>query len=311
MADPVFLKIEQLARSPEAVETTVRYLSEKLGFLKKGDRVLICFREHRENSIGWLMEQAVIRRGGVPVLPMDDYRWKNLLRLAFSHRVGTIIGPPLVILGLCKLARYNGTPLYIRNVVTAGYPCLDWMIDGIIRGLDCDTWGCFGPGTGAVVGGFSCGKSRGVHLREDAYGIEILGTDGSPAAEGEIGDMVFYPKAAPENRVPLGDRARLETGTCPCGSAEVRLMDLQPGSGVDRDLEALGHLLHSWTSVLDCRLRKGDYGLEMELVVFPGEKLPELPSCARQVLRSWQPETDEPFIYEPLVGNGRFSEEQH
>ena len=301
-----FLKIEQLAREPESIQATIDYLADKLSFLKQGEQVLICFRDHKENSIGYLMEQAVIRCGAVPVLWGEDHRWKTLLRLAFSNRVTTVIGLPLIVLGLCKLARYNGTPLYIRNVVTAGYPCLDWMIDGIKRGLDCESWGCFGPGAGAVVAGFSCGKSLGVHLRNDVYGIEIVDDDGWPVPHGRIGEMILYPKAAPEIRWPLGEDARVDESLCNCGSDEVRLLDLRPGRTTNRDLEWLGQRLHSWTSVLDCYIRKGECGLELELVVFPGEKLPELPTCAKQVIRPWSPDTDEPLWYQPKMADMEF-----
>ena len=294
-----FLRIEELAREPEAVQATIGYLADKLNFLKQGEKVLICFRDHEQNGISWLMEQAVISRGAVPVLWGEDHRWISLLRLAFSNRVTTVIGFPLIVLGLCKLARFNGTPLYIRNVVTAGYPCLDWMIEGIRKGLDCESWGCFGPGTGAVVAGFSCGKSLGVHLRDDIYGIEIQDPDGKPAAPGEIGEMILYPKAAPEIRCALGEDARLDLSRCDCGSDDVRLLDLRPGRATDLELAGLGQALHSWTSVLDCYIHKGMYGLEMELVVFPGEKLPELPNCAKQVIRPWCADTDEPMWYHP------------
>ena len=88
-------------------------------------------------------------------------------------------------------------------------------------------------------------------------------------------------------------------------------MDMYPGKTKDDDLTELGQYLHSWTSVLDCRLKKGEYGLELELVVFPGEKLPKLPSAAKQVIRPWNPKHDEPFSYVPAVKNGIFSAESH
>lgn len=301
-----FLMIERLAREPEAVQATIGYLADKLCFLKKGEAVLICFRDHRENGIGYLMEQAVIRRGGVPVRWGEDRRWKNLLRLAFTARATTVIGPPLIILGLCKLARHHATPLYIRNVVTAGYPCLDWMTEGIKRWLDCERWGCFGLGTGAVVSGFSCGRSLDIHLRSDVYGIEIVDDAGQPVPDGELGEMILYPKDRPEFRCALGEDARIDPSLCDCGSGEVRLLDLQPGRAADRNLERLRQLLQSWSSILDCYIRKGEYGLEMELVVFPGEKLPELPACAKLVVRPWCPDTDEPLWYQPVTADMGF-----
>ena len=288
-----------LAREPEAMEASVAYLAEKMHFLRKNEKVLIYFAKDKPGSHGELMEKAVLRCGAIPIVVGSDWRWKTLLRQAFSNKATTIIAPPLIVLGISKLAKYNGTPLYIRNVVTASYPCLDWMIEGIIKGLDCNTWGCFGPRGNAVIAGFSCGKSRGVHLRDDVYGIDIVGPDGKSLPDGELGEMVLYPRANTQIRFPVGEKARLCRDLCPCGCESVRIMDMQPGSITDPDLDALAVHLLSWTSVLDCRLNKGDYGLEIEVVIFPGEKLPKLPTAAKLVVRPWDSEKDEPFFFVP------------
>ena len=66
--------------------------------------------------------------------------------------------------------------------------------------------------------------------------------------------------------------------------------------GRSDDLRSLEEHLLSWTSVLDCRLRKGLFGLEMEIITFEGEKIPKIPSCAKLVMRSWSPEGDIPMI---------------
>lgn len=300
MEHPAYVKLEALAREPERLAATVEYVAERLRlFVKEREHVLICFPQRKENELGGIFEQAVNMAGGMPVHWGPDHRWKTLLRQSFATRATTIIGPPLVILGLSKLAKATGTPLNIRNVLTAGYPCLDWMIDGIVRGLDCRTWGCFGPGTGALVSGFSCGRSRGVHIREDVYEIDIIGPDGKRLPEGEAGEIVVSAKEDPDTRFPIMDRGRLDRSPCPCGCDTVRLMDIGPGKQQPPDLLKLGEDLHSWTSILDCRLEKGQYGLEMELVVFPGEKLPKLPTCAKRVIRAWDPEKDEPFSLFP------------
>lgn len=304
MAQPEYREMVAQSVSEEAWERTVQYLSDHLGaFLKKEDRVLICFPDHSDGGIGRLMEQAARRCGAVPVIWGPDHRWKSLLQQAFYSRAKVVIGPPLIVLGLTKLKRHNAIPLYIRHVVTAGYPCLDWMIDGIRDGLDCSTWGSFGIGTTGVVAGFSCGKSRGVHLREDEYGVDILGPDGDVLPDGEVGEMVLYPKRDPRLRYCLGENGRIETAPCKCGRTSPRLMDMCPGKTEAPDLAELGQHLQSWTSVLDCRLNKGEYGLELEMVVFAGEKLPKLPTAAKQVIRPWDPKHDEPFWYVPSVKN--------
>lgn len=293
--DVTYKKLTELLDTPEELERTEAYLAECLrAFLRPGEEILICYPDCSEHTIGGLLIRGVRRLGAVPLQWGPDYRWKTLLKLAFHSRATAIAGPPLVILGLTKLARATRTPLNFRNVLTAGYPCLEWMIDGIQTGLDCQTWGCYGPGSGPLVGGFSCGKSRGVHLREDIFSVEVEDDDGAPLPETSLGNLVIIPRKAPSVRYHTRERGRLDRTLCTCGDPTPRLMDLGPGPDVDDLLAELGAELMSWTSILDCRLERGRYGLELELITFPGEKLPRLPSCARLVVRSWDPERDVP-----------------
>lgn len=291
-----YQKLVEYSLEPHVQERSIGYLAEHLGkFLKKQERVLICFLEHKEGNLSWLMEQAAIRCGAVPVLWGPDRRWKTLLQQAFFSHASAVIGPPLVLLGLTKLKRQSNIPLPIRKVITAEYPCTDWMIDGIVKGLDCEVGGCYALRDTGVVAGFACGHSWGIHLRDTDYGVEIQDDRGLPLPPGQLGEIVLYSKADPSLRCATGEKARLETAPCGCGSSAPRLLDLQSGSIQDPDLVELGQFLHSWTSILDCRLSKGEYGLEIEIVCFPGEKLPKLPSAAKLVVRPWNPKTDEPF----------------
>jgi len=296
----------------EAVEATVSYLADHLRcLLKKGDRVVICFSKETYGGLGWLMEQAVLRCGGVPVIWGPDYRWKTVLQQAFFSHASVIIAPPLIVLGLCKLKKYTGLPLYIRHAVMAGYPCLDWMVEGIEKGLDCTTSGCFGFGETGIIAGFSCGKSLGVHLREDTYGVRILDSHGQVLPAGETGIIEIFRKDQPQLGITLNEWARIEQEACPCGKASYRLMGMCPGPGVDVDLVELGQQLHSWTSVLDCSMKKTEYGLELELMVFAGEKLPKLPTAAKLVVRPWDPKHDTPFYYAPTIKKWDFPWENH
>ena len=304
----MYWKLARESMEPEAQEKSIAYLAEHLGkFLRKNERVLICFPEHKKGNLSWLMEQAALRCDAVPVIWGPDHRWKTLLQQAFYSHAGAIIGPPLILLGLTKLKKLHGTPLPIRRVVSAGYPCPDWMIDGIVKGLDCEVGGCFSLGYTGAVAGFACGHSWGVHLRDDTYSVEILDPEGRPVADGEAGELVLSSKKNPDLRCLMGDTGRKLTEACACGSSSPRLMDFGPGRHVDPDLSELGQQLQSWTSILDCRLVKGECGLEVEIVCFPGEKLPKLPSAAKLVVRPWNPKNDEPFPYTPaLYGTHEF-----
>lgn len=299
-----YWKIESLAMEPEAQEKTIEYLWEHLRhFIRKQEQVLICFQEHKPGNISWLMEQAVKRCDAEAVIWGPDHKWKTLLQQAFFSKATAIIGPPLILLGLSKLRRQSGTPLYIRRCITAGYPCLDWMIDGIVRGFDCELGGCISIGESGIVGGFACGHSWGVHLREDVYGVDICDAAGRILPEGTLGEIVIYPKEAPELRYPTGEKAKILTERCKCGSAAPRLLEIQPGDNEDKDLEEFRQYLQSWTSILDCRVERGHNGLQIEIICFAGEKLPSLPPAAVRIVRAWNPREDVPFWYCPALKN--------
>ena len=302
MYHEIYKKIVEKSMEPDALERSIVYLEEHLGaFLRKKERVLICFQNHQEGDLSWLMKQAVLRCGAVPVVWGPQRTWKNLMRQAFSNKVTAIIGTPLVLLGLTKLIKHNATPLFIRKVISSGYPCPEWMVEGIVKGFDCEMGGCFGFERSGIVAGFACGHSSGVHLRIGEYGMDIVDAQGRSLPAGELGEMVLYPKSAPELRYPMGENACIAPEECPCHSTSPRLLQMGYGRATDPDLEKLGEYLQSWTSVLDCRLEKGESGLEIELVVFQGEKLPKLPSAAKLVIRPWNPDKDEPFPYYNLV----------
>lgn len=307
-----FHELNTAVSGEEERRKTVQYLAGYLGkFLRKNDRMLICFPDEGEGSIGSLMAHAIHLCGGKPIFWGPDFRWITLLRQAFTTRASAVVGPPLLVLGLAKLSRATGTPLYIRNAVTAGYPCLDWMTDGIRIGLDCQTWVCFGPGTDAVVSGFSCGRSQGFHIRDDVFDFEIVDPQDRRLPEGEMGNVVLHPAHRPELRYRVVESARMDASPCACGSPSPRLVDICSAQDTDPILSALGEQLHYWTSILDCKLNRGEYGLEIELVVFPGEKLPKLPSCAKQIVRPWDPEKDKPFWLVPGQKKLHFPGESH
>ena len=292
-----YWKIIAKNREPENTEKTVAYLAEHLRkFLRQGERVLICFPYREKGSLSDLFVQAALQCQAVPVV-WSDLLWKTLLREAFVNKVTAIIGPPLILLGLMKLKRHNETPLFIRKVIVSGYPCPDWMIDGMVKGFDCEVGGCFGLEHSGIVAGFACGRSWGVHVWDEMYGVDIVDESGKSLPEGFQGQIVIYPKAAPELRLPIGDTAYMTTEVCKCGSSAPRLINMCYGGLVDSDLDALAHHLMSWTSVLDCLVKKGDFGLELEVVCFQGEKLPPLPTAARLVIRPWDPATDTPLLH--------------
>lgn len=292
-------KLEQAMCTPELIEQTIDYLAENLGkFLHAGDKFMICFTDCSPGSIGDLLSRAAKKIGVVVYFP-EDLRWKTMLKLAFRTRSVAISAPPFVVLGLTKLSRHTNTPLFFRNVVTVGYRCSNWIIEGIQRGLDCQVWGCYGPGSGPLVSGFTCNQEAVIHIRDDIMDVEIVDENGNVLADGESGYVVLTPKAMPKLRYHTAECAKMRRTPCACGCTAPLLMDMYSGVDVDPFLEKTGRDLMLWTSILDCRLHNGESGFEMELVTFPGEKLPLLPTCAKRVIRHWDPDQDIPYWFLP------------
>lgn len=186
------------------------------GFLRRKERALVCFPEEGY-SPGKQICDMVLRCGAIPVPLEGDFRWKTLLRQGFSQRCGCLVGDAGVVLGLSKLARRMGTPLYVRSCVVVNSEPDWWIAETVQAGLDC------------TIQGWVCLEAR------------------------------------PEPPDPA--------------------------------VEQLGRELRRWASVLDFLLEKIESGLFLEMVTFPGEMLPKLPSLAGRNLRQWNPEEDCPFRF--------------
>lgn len=292
-------QLEQSVRTPEKLAQTVDYLADNMKkFLRPGEKMIICFDNPEPDNIGDLLARAA-QKIGVTALVPEDLRWKTILKLAFRSRATAISAPPFVVLGLTKLARHTNTPLYFRNVITVGYRCTNWIVEGIQKGLDCNVWGCYGPGSGPLVSGFTCNQEPVIHLRDDLYDFEIVDPDGNVLPDGESGYVIVTPKNMPQLRYHTAECATIRRTPCKCGCTSALLFDMYSGEDVDEYEEQLGRALMLWTSVLDCRFRHGRHGLEIELVMIPGEKLPPLPECGGRVIRNWNPDKDVPNWFTP------------
>lgn len=301
MTQSNFLKLSELAQKPETEQRSVEYLHENMSrFLKDKERVLILFPK-QDNTVCRVLEQALRACGCSPIWLEEDRRWMTLLKTAFTSKCSCLVGNPLTLLGLSKLAKQMRTPLSVTNVLMMGYPTTVWIVEGVRKNLDCMAWGCFDPGEGAVIGGFTCRQLDGVHIRTGEYTVEIEDENGDCLSDGTSGRVVLYPNADPTLRFAVGDKGRLDTGACSCGNPEPKLVDLDVIDIGNEDLNRLGESLHYWSSILDCRMEKTEYGMELELVVFPGEKLPKLPTVAKQIIRPFDPERDVPFEHQEAL----------
>lgn len=280
----------------EALTATCDFLTERLRlFLRRQEKVLVCFPDEGAASLGGIFSEAIRNCGGVPVFWGPDYRWKELLRLAFDIHAHTVIAHPLVVLGLMKLAKYTATPLYIYNVVLCGYPYARWMVEGIKRGLDCRIWGCYSVASSPVIVGFTCPCQAGIHVRHDLFDAVVLDEQGDPVPDPGRGRLYLISKKNPSLVFDPHETSILLHQPCSCGCDSPRIVETLD-AGISNPAQAMiEKQILAWFSILDLRARRTSHGTDLELVVFPGEQLPPLPSCARLTIRPWQPERDVPF----------------
>lgn len=290
-----YQKLLKLETTPEALEATVNYLASRIKpFLQVLEPVLICFPDEGITSLGGIFKEAVLRCEAKPVLWGPDYRWKELLRIAFDTHANTIIGTPQAVLGLMKLARATATPLNAYDVIIAGDPFAPWMIEGMKKGYDCHVWGCYAVHSGPVIGGFSCNQEAGIHIREDVFQPQVQ-RDGGENAVHDRGRLSLISAKDPELSFDPEVKVLMHHQPCCCGCDEPRVVDVKSTKKRTILREQLESDLLSWSSVLDYRLEYTEFGTALELVVFPGEAIPQLPSFAKQTVRLWNPAEDIPF----------------
>ena len=290
-----YRKILELETTPEALESTVQYLSEHIKpFLQILEPVLICFPDEGPCSLGGVFKEAVLRCKAKPVFWGPDYRWKELLRIAFDTHANTIVGSPLVALGLMKLARATATPLYVYDVIVGGDPFAPWVVDGLKKGFDCKAWGCYAVQSGPVIAGFSCAQEAGIHIREDVFKPHLY-QDRNEALGSNRGRLYFSSAKNPELVYDPEQMALIYYQPCCCGCDEPRVIEVKSVRNDDLSRELLDGKLLTWSSVLDYRVEYTEFGAALELVVFPGEPIPKLPSFAKLNVRTWNPREAIPF----------------
>lgn len=292
----IFEKLHRMETTPEALQDTVDYLAGQLrSFLPAHDQVLICYPDNGPASFGGILRRAVLACECTPIFWGPDYRWKTLLRQAFSLHVQTVFGPPLVILGLMKLAKATATPLYIHNVLLGGYPYASWLVEGIKKGLDCRIWGCYSIGPGPVVAGFTCGREAGLHLREELFEAAVVDEQGDPLSDFWQGRLLLTYRKDPDLVYDTEEISKLYHQPCSCGCDAPRIIETLYVGEDDPARKILEERFLAWSSILDYRVEKTECGIALELVVFPGEPLPDIPNCAKLVIRPLNPEEDVPF----------------
>jgi phenylacetate-CoA ligase len=202
-------------------------------FVGAGDRVLILLPGSLPGSVGDLLREGLARLDatGIPHGPVSDAA--QTLRVMAEERVTALVGIPVQVLGLAKLALDDPgrVPATLHSVLLS----TDHLPPAVARTVE-QAWGCtvydhYGTTEMGLGGGVDCKALAGYHLREADMLFEIVDPlTGRPVPDGENGEVVFTTltrRAMPLIRYRTGDVAGFIPEPCPCGTVLKRMAHIE------------------------------------------------------------------------------------
>ncbi|GLI39416.1 AMP-binding protein [Geobacter hydrogenophilus] len=217
----------------EDLETTIDFFAHGMATLVEPGRTVIIFLPGTvRDSVGDLLARALDRTNVKPVIwgPVHDAAAARTEIL--KHRNPCLVGIPTQILALARGDLAGSIP---RGWVESVLLSTDYVSGAIEEELK-RLWGCrvlthYGMTETGLGGGVECEAGEGYHLRESDLYTEIIDpVTGVPLPDGEEGEVVFTTltrRGMPLVRYRTGDRARLVTVPCPCGTPLKRLGRVQ------------------------------------------------------------------------------------
>ncbi|MDR0861240.1 MAG: AMP-binding protein [Oscillospiraceae bacterium] len=213
----VFFTADDLAR-------TLKYFQFGISPLTRpNSRVMVFFPPSAPDGLSDLLVRALaLNACDATVLGAFESACAALDALNLS-RATCAVGFPAQLL---ELARTGSAPC-IEYVLL----CSDYISPAVVQSIEkawnCNVFAHYGLTESGYGIGVECEQHDGLHLRETDLLVEIVNPEsGAPLPDGEFGEVVFTTltrRAMPLIRYRTGDRGRLLTGQCPCGSKLKRL----------------------------------------------------------------------------------------
>ncbi len=226
-------------------------------FTPPGSVVGIFMEGSRPHSIGDLLKKALKRMGCTPHLFGLIGNVSEAVTWMEEIRPRVVAGLPLQMLHLAEETRH--APEAVLLSADMAPRALRKRIE---RAWNCETFNHYGlteSGWGCAV---ECGAHRGCHIRELDLLVEIVDSQEKVLPEDTWGEVVLTTLRRPSFpliRYRTGDRGRLLSGICPCGSPLKRLevtgrLPLEGASGTPLDLYEVENTLWSFEEIRDFSL---------------------------------------------------------
>ena len=283
--------------TPKRLFFTAEDLQRTLDFFQQGmqplvdcgQKVAILLPGASPDSTGHLLAQALTRRQVESVILGLVDNPEQAARQLSKIRPDVLVGFPVQILAIARMAKIHGIPLgRIMSVLL----CSDYIPTSLCSQLNellaCEIFTHYGTVESGLGGAVDCSAHHGTHLREADLLVEIIdpGT-AEHLDDGQWGEIVFTTlrrTGMPLIRYRTGDLGRLLAGRCPCGSAIGRLdkvlgrinqiRTLQSGSKLA--LHTLDEIFFSVPGLLDFKAllttESQHDRLDIQLIIAPGSE---------------------------------------
>ncbi len=234
------------------LENTVRLYTAGLGeLIFPGSVTLICFPFSGPFGLGELIAEAIARLGARPVKAGPFLSFGEYAAVLEREKPDTFVGMPAQLLGILRTAGRGS----LRRALVSGDACPDSVTDACEAILGTRLFPHYGSREMGMAGAISCEAREGMHLRENDVIAEIVDEAGRVLPTGERGELVVTTigmEAMPLIRYRTGDYTRILPGSCPCGSAALRL-DRVTRKARALSADALDEIVFADPAVVDCR----------------------------------------------------------
>ena len=242
------------------------------------------------------LHNAVLRRRLVSSFRLTADALRHCIAEINSFRPITIIGytNALVLLAQHIL---DSRPLRHQptGIITAAEGVNSLQLDVIQRAFGAPVFASYGSREFMLIG-MECDQHNGLHLSMDNLLVETIRPDGTPAAPGEVGEILvtdLHNFGMPLIRYKIGDLGVLTTRACACGRGlpllervEGRVLDMiRTPDGRMLPGEFFPHLMKEFESVRQFQVIQRQLDrLQIKLVLSNGNPIPQIEREVRQRL---------------------------
>jgi phenylacetate-CoA ligase len=202
------------------------------------------------------LRDKLLRTRLLPAFEMSEAKLDGFVAAIRAQRPRMLFGYPSALSHIARHAEKHGiamTDLGIRVAFVTSERLYDEQRLTIERVFGCPVANGYG-GRDAGFIAHQCPQG-GMHLTSEDIVVEIVGADGTPVPDGELGEIVVTHLATREYpfiRYRTGDMAVMSTAQCPCGRGLPMLAEIQ-GRSTDFVVAQDGTVMHGLSLIYTLR----------------------------------------------------------